>query len=369
MMIKEYMNYVKKFKIKYNFGIGEDDSKVPLSYFKHLLYQILFRRKIKYNDFEFENKVIIKLKDYEYKNFSSLEKENLIFVNGSTEGIFLSIYALKDNIKKGMLFYPFYPLYKEILTSFNISFKKVNLEKNKFNLTYRQFINNLEEDINLVILNTPNNPTGISYKNNELIKIINYCKKRNIYLIIDQVYCDFNYHENKNCLPILDNTFYIKSFSKSFNMTGLRLGYIISHSKNIDKLNKLQNMIKVNTSLIQKYIAYSILKKPHFKYVLNKKYLKNKTLIDNVFKKNHIDYISMQGTFYCYINIKKYKLSSYDFAILLVKEKGIILLPSSLFNGEGYLRLSYACSYSRLKKGLKIICSYFNDLENKRKVF
>ncbi len=362
MTIKEFTSYLKKYNLKYRFDIGEDKEKVPFSYFLSLLKRIFFERKIKYSKTQGEDKLIKAIKDKETINYQYLDNANILISNGSTEAIFMASFFLKSQINKALIFTPTYPLYMQLCSYLKIPFEEFNLEKYNFNLTYDIFLPTISEEINLIYLNTPNNPTGRSYNQNELKKIINYCKEKKIFLIIDQVYNDFDYINEKIKLPILENVIYVKSFSKSYNLTGLRLGYLIANSQIILKLIELKNHLNITSSILNQDVAIDSLKRKNHLY---KKYLKNKNLIEQKFKTINQDFIFMEGGFYCFINIKKYRMSDYDLSLDIAKNKHISLLPGSLFCQPNYLRLSYACSYNYLKKGLNILIKYFNEIENK----
>ncbi len=364
MTIKEYTKKAKQYGIIYNFGIGEDQQRLSISSFKKVLSSILFKRRYKYSSTQGKEELIKKIIKKEKESYSNLKKNNLMITFGSTNGIFIQILNLKKRIKKALIFLPTYPLYPEIFTYLNIPFVSYNLEKYCFNLNYEIFLKTINKDINLVILNTPNNPSGVSYNLSEIKKIVTYCKEHKIHLIIDRVYQYYDYQKQNEILEINDYTTYVNSFSKTYNMTGLRLGYLITSEMNIKELLRLQNMILISPPELIQDIAIDSISKGNN---LLKKYQKNKEYLEKTLKKHNIKYIPMQGSFYCFINIKEYRIPSYDLALKLCKEKHINLLPSSLFYIEGYLRLSYACSYSYLKKGLKELINFFKILQYSKK--
>lgn len=361
MTIREYTEKAKQYEIHYNFGIGEEQKAMSLFSFKKILFSIFFNRKYKYSSTQGKNELLNELLEIEKKHYLNLNKDNLMITSGSTNAIFIQIFNLKKYIKKALIFLPTYPLYPEILNTLSIEYLTYNLENYQCNLTYEIFIKSVNKDINFVILNTPNNPSAISYNLDEINKIVTYCKVHKIHILIDRVYQYFDYKKQNKMLEVNDYTAYVNSFSKTYNMTGLRLGYIISSKDNTKNLLKLQNMILISPPTIIQDIALDSIK---LNNSLFKKYQKNKNYLEKTFKEHSIEFVSMQGSFYCFINIKKYKMTSYNFALKLCKEAHVNLLPSSLFYIEGYLRLSYACSYSYLKSGVKRLISFFKILQN-----
>lgn len=362
MTIKEYTNYIKKFKIKYNFGIGEDKGKMPIKYFKVALKRIFFKRNLKYINPQGEKELIDLIALNEKNKYLDITSGNLIITSGATQGIFICLTNIQPKIKKVMLFTPTYPLYFQLCEYFKLNYCECCLEKYNFDLTYEIFIKSIKKNVNLIIINTPNNPTGKSYRLEEINKILNYCKQNNIFVIIDQVYDKYDYLFQKNTFPIMDNVYYVKSFSKTFNMTGCRLGYVICHQDNIKSLIKLQNMMIVASSSLIQDIGISAIKEKEKK--LFKKYIYNRNYLEKELSKNNIKHVEMEGTFYCFIDVRDFKMTSYDIAIDILKKQHVVVLPSQLFHQEGYLRISYACKYKTLKSGIDLLIKYFNSLQN-----
>ena len=364
MTIREYTDYVKKYPIKYNFGIGEDKSRTKFIYFLRVIKQILFSRKIKYSSSQGEIKLLQLIKKKEGKNYNELKESNIIITHGSTNGIFIKLLSLKNEIKEVLLFTPIYPLYTNICDYLNYKYTLYNLKMHNFKLNFEVFINALKDNINLVIINTPNNPTGICYSYEEVNKIVKYCLMKKIHIIIDQVYDYFSYNNYRQKLEINEYITYAKSFSKSYNLTGLRIGYLITDKKCIKELIKIQGMNILAVSTLIQDIAIMSIKNNSKK--LFKKYLKNKVFLEKELTKNDIKYINMEGSFYCFININEYSHSAFTLAQDLLIKKRVNVLPGDLFLQEGFIRLSYACSFTYLKKGLKRIINYVNYIKSNR---
>lgn len=360
MTIREYSEFIKNYKIKYNFGLGEDNSKVPLYYFKYTLFRF-FKRKIKYTSTQGNKKLLTLIKQKE-NNYINITEDNIVLAMGSTNALFIKLLSLKEKAKKVLLFAPIYPLYLSLVNYFNYQYKIIDLSVTQFDLSFETFLAALDEKTNVIIINSPNNPTSKVYNKIEISKIIRYASSHHLHLIIDQVYDDIIYKKSKILYPLNDYVTYIKSFSKTYNLTGLRLGYIITSKKEATSLLNLVSIMYVSLSDILFDIAISAISKKSNK-LLNK-YYKNKIFLENILRKNKLDFINMGGSFYCFINIKKYHKNSYDFALDLLKKEMVNVIPSNIFLTEGYIRLSYACSFNYLRKGVKKFIKYLNDSEN-----
>jgi len=216
-----------------------------------------------------------------------------------------------------------------------------------------------------VIINSPNNPTGSVYKLHELEKIANLCKERNIFIISDEAYEKIIYEgEYKSICSfpgLKSKTFVINTFSKTYAMTGWRVGYILGPEEVIREMVKLQEHIAACASSISQEAALVALQQGDQEVrKMVKEYRKRRdALLEEIDKVPLFSCFPPRGTFYAFVNIKKTGEKSEDFALKLLEKARVVTVPGSSFGpgGEGYLRFSFATSVENIKEAFHRIRS------------
>lgn len=176
--------------------------------------------------------------------------DNIIVGNGSTELISLSINLINPN--KALIIGPTYSEYeKEVVLSGGIPIYYELQENLDFELDIQDLLDSLTDDIDLLVMCNPNNPTSTAIKNSDINIILDYCKKNDIYVIIDETYVEFVTNINDisavNLTKVFDNLIVLRGVSKFFSAPGLRLGYCIcSNNHLLEKINKNKNPWSIN---------------------------------------------------------------------------------------------------------------------------
>lgn len=231
-----------------------------------------------------------------------------------------------------------------------------------------------------LILNNPVNPTGGTFENKELEKIALLAIKRDLIVISDEIYEAMSYDGYKPqsiasfCEEIKERTIVINGVSKTYAMTGWRIGYAAAPTDAATVMANIQSQATSNPNSIAQYASIAALKGP--KDVVDsmiaefdRRRVRIHELVNNV---PGMSAILPKGAFYLFVNIKpllgrKFKRielkDSMDFATALLDEKKVAVVPGSAFAGEGYERLSYALSMENLEKGIVRIAEFVNMLE------
>ncbi|RKD22503.1 L-threonine O-3-phosphate decarboxylase [Caminicella sporogenes DSM 14501] len=201
--------------------------------------------------------IISKYPDPDYKelikaiaDYNFIDREYIIPANGATEIIFLMIEAIRP--KKALLLAPTFLEYERALKKVGSEVIYFKLEEDKdFKVEPLSFINKITDDINLIILCNPNNPTGQIIEKENLIKILKKCKEENIYLMIDEAFIEFVDEEKLsmvNYVEKFDNLLIVKALTKFFAIPGLRLGYgIISNKILKEKIDSIAQPWTINS--------------------------------------------------------------------------------------------------------------------------
>ena len=246
------------------------------------------------------------------------------------------------------------------------------LEKNNFSFDPEETISLINENTSLIIINSPANPTGGMIKKELLDVLVKKLEEfPNVSILSDEIYShilyDNDFYSMLNYHSIFDRLIILDGWSKTYAMTGWRIGYGIWPLKLADKATRLNINSVSCTNAATQYAAIEALKGPQdqVKDMINE-FLKRKNLI--VEKTNEIPGMHSQmpeGAFYTMPNIKETKLSSKEMETLLLEKLKIATVAGTSFGeyGEGYIRFSYANSQSNILKALNRIHEY--AIENK----
>jgi len=210
-----------------------------------------------------------------------------------------------------------------------------------------------------IILNYPNNPTGASYSKQELKAIANVVARRGLIMISDEIYCDLTYDFEHTPFPALpkmrERTVYLNGFSKSFAMTGWRIGYSCGPAKVIAAMTKIHQYTMLCAPIMSQMAAQEALKNGERSVQeMKREYKRRREYIISRLSEIGLACHKPEGAFYAFPSIKKSGLSSMDFARELLKREKVAVVPGTAFgaSGEGYIRISYASSLDKIKEAL-----------------
>jgi len=275
--------------------------------------------------------------------------DNVSITPGLTTAILLCYLALLDPGDEVILPQPLFPPYYELakiaggvpvpLSTFP-----------DFQLTAASVEKKITARTKLLVINSPNNPTGAVYGEAELRKIADLARRRGIIVISDEIYEYFTYDKPHFSIgSIYKDTLTLNGFSKAYAMTGWRVGYICGPADVIEAVNQLQQYIVFSSSSIAQYAALEAIKKPPLHLQSSYK-LKRDTAV-NLLKKTFPDIAGGQGAYYLFL-----KLPGQLEDVKLVNQlshRGVIVLPGSAFSGRSdYIRISFAGDLRKLKTGL-----------------
>ncbi|PJI07194.1 MULTISPECIES: pyridoxal phosphate-dependent aminotransferase [Clostridium] len=251
-------------------------------------------------------------------------------------------------------------------------------EENNFKYTRCILESVLTKKTKAILINNPNNPTGAVYTKDELVMIADFAKAHDLIIISDEIYEKFNY-ENDKYISIAsissdayDRTIIIHGVSKTYSMTGWRIGYVVGNEKVIKLMSNIQSHTTSNPNSIAQYAALEALNGDQASVkIMVDEFKKRRDYI--VEKVNDTDMLSCkkpQGAFYIMINISRMlgKVidgqvinNSIDFCKLLLKKGKIAVIPGDGFGVSNYIRISYAASMDSIKEGIKRIIKFTED--------
>ncbi len=287
------------------------------------------------------------------------EDEILITV-GVSEAFDLSLRAIIDRGDKILIPEPAYVSYAPITTLCGGKPISINTSPDRnFKITPREITDLCDDDTKAIILNYPNNPTGASYSKRELTAISKVISRHDLIMISDEIYSDLTYdfdHTPFATLPgMKERTVYLNGFSKSYAMTGWRLGYACGPKNIIAAMTKIHQYTMLCASIISQMAALEAIKGGERSVQeMKREYKRRRAFVVERLNEMGLSCHCPEGAFYAFPSIKSTGLSSMEFSRDLLEKEKVAVVPGTAFGalGEGYLRISYASNMDKLKEAL-----------------
>ncbi|MBN2355186.1 aminotransferase class I/II-fold pyridoxal phosphate-dependent enzyme [candidate division KSB1 bacterium] len=281
-----------------------------------------------------------------------IQFEDLLITAGATGGLLMSILALTDRGDEVLVPDPYFVAYRNIV--YMAGAKPVGIDTYPdFQLRADAMEPLITENTRALIINSPNNPTGMVYRRSELKKIIALAEERDIQIISDEVYEPFVYSEEFISLGQLSrHILVVNSFSKSAAMTGWRLGYTSGPAEIIEKMAMLQQYAYASTNSVAQRTAlkvFSIDYEPQ-----RRRYEKKRDFcFDRLSKKFQVQ--KPGGSFYIFPRAPQDDATAF---FNLAREKGVLIIPGKDFSKKNtHFRISFAVDDKKLERGIEILLS------------
>ena len=296
--------------------------------------------------------------------------EALVTVGGS-EGIDMAIRSVISPGDDVLLVEPCFVCYRPIVEICGGNVITINTKaEDNFKLTADEIEAAVTPKTKLIIMLYPNNPTGAVMRKEDLVKIIPVIKKHDLLVLTDEIYSALTYgneaHTSIASLPgMKERTIVINGFSKTYSMTGWRLGYALAPAEIISQMTKLHQFAIMSAPTNSQYAAVEALKngdgdieKMREEYDLRRRYTVSR------FNEMGLTCFEPEGAFYAFPSIKSTRLSSDDFCEKLIMDKRVAVIPGNAFGdcGECHIRVSYCYSIDNIKKAADRIEEFVNSL-------
>lgn len=372
--IRKFFAIAEEMENVISLGVGEPDFLTPW----HIRQQgidFLERGATRYT----ANAGLIELRN-EISNFYARKylvkydpnSEVLVTVGGS-EGIDMAIRAIISRGDEVLVVEPSFVCYKPIVeVCGGVAIPVPTKSENDFKLTCDDIEQYVTERTKAIVFPYPNNPTGAIMTAQELKEISKVIIKHNLFVISDEIYSELTYtSQGHTSIAAIDNmqerTIVINGFSKTYSMTGWRLGYALGPAKIIEQMTKLHQFAIMSAPTNSQYAAIDALKNGDSdisKMVMD--YDMRRRFTVDAFRKIGLDCFEPKGAFYVFPCIKSTGLSSDEFCERLIKEKHVAVVPGNAFGdcGEGYIRASYCYSIDNIKEAISRIGEFVKELKN-----
>jgi len=308
---------------------------------------------------------------YSKKVKVKLTYENVITCAGAKEALFNSLMVLLNQGDEVIIAIPYWVSFPQQVLICGGKPVYVPTDDN-FQLTPHSLLKYLSPKTKAIIINSPNNPSGIIQDENLLKSIINILKEKDIFLIYDETYNEITYDGKKNPSPIsldascIDRIITVNTFSKTYAMMGWRIGYAIASKEVINEMCKIQGHTTSHPSSISQYAALSALSlKEDYYAELIYQYEKRRRIIIDAFNKiPSIKFIKPDGAFYIFPDIRKFMekanyKNSDEVAFQILEDANVAVMPGSAFGMDGYLRISFAVNINKLQEACERLIKFF----------
>lgn len=344
---------------------GEPDFDTPQPII-NAAYQAMKEGKTKYTDNKGIKELRQKIAQYINKKYSTNYNENNVIVtNGGKQALFNSLFLITNPGDEIIVIDPSWVSYDaQIRMVGGIPVHVKTTKENNYTPEKKHLENAITKKTKAIIINSPNNPTGVVYDKEFLSFISKLSINHDFIILSDEVYdalvYDGDYTSMANFEESRDRTIFINSFSKTWSMTGWRVGYTIANEKIITQMAKIQSHSTSNVNTPSQYAALKALEIDNSYMV--KEFKKRRDYLYEEFKKLGLTFHKPKGAFYYFIDISKYGLNDKEFCEKLL-EYGLAVVPGSAFFSDGHIRLSFAASMNDLQKAVEILKKFLTDLE------
>ncbi len=352
-------------KTIFNFGIGEPDFTTPKEIIEYAFKSAL-EGKTHYTPsagiMELREKIAKKMKN---KNNIDAEASNVL-VTPTKFSLNLALYSIIDPGDEALLPSPYYVSYPDIIKLNEGKTITVPTDEN-YEMDFDAMRKYVSPRTKAFMFNNPVNPTGKVYSEKSLRELSDFILENNLYLISDEIYEDLVY-KGKMFSPgsieeMRDKTITVSGFSKSYAMTGWRIGYMVAEKSIIKAANKVQQQTMTCAPSISQYAALRALDDEDSVETMKAEFMKRRDLTVSMIRE--IDGLTLyepEGAFYAFPGYDA-AMDDSELAMDLLDKQNVIVTPGGPFGSSKHFRISYAASQDTIKEGISRIGKYFKNVK------
>lgn len=364
-----------------SFAAGEPDFNTP-DYIIAAGHEALDKGITKYTPaagtVELRKAICAKLKN---DNALDYDISNIVVSNGAKHSLFNAFMAILNPDDEVIIPSPYWLSYPELVKmAGGVPVFVETKAENSFKITADELKAAITPKTKAFILNNPNNPTGAVYTRSELNALGAVIEAHEIFVISDEIYEKLTYERRHHSIAaysdiLKERTVVINGLSKTYSMTGWRVGYAAANEQIASAMTSMQSHSTSNANSIAQYAStVAISDKYHgdaFLEDMRATFDARRALMMLRLKRLGMDYIEPKGAFYVMASVKKYIgmsiegqriRSAYDFASILLEQAQVAVIPCEGFGSPDYIRLSYAASEKDIERGLDAMHSFLTQL-------
>ena len=372
--IRKFFDIVSEMKDAISLGVGEPDFETPWHIREEGIYSLekgktFYTSNAGLKDLRTEiNNYLKRTQNLDY----DIMNEIIVTVGGS-EAIDIGLRALINEGDEVIIPQPSYVSYEPCALLAGAKPVIINLKaENEFRLTPDELENAITDKTKVLILPYPNNPTGAVMKRADLEAIAKIIIEKDILVMSDEIYSELTYCGKHVSIASLkgmkERTILINGFSKSYAMTGWRLGYACGPEPIIRQMTKIHQFAIMCAPTTSQYAAVEALKNgDNDVELMRQAYNQRRRFLLSRFKEMGLECFEPNGAFYVFPCIKEFGMTSEEFATRFLQEERVAAVPGTAFgvSGEGFLRISYAYSMENLKVAIDRLEKFINRLREK----
>lgn len=374
--IRKFFDIVSEMDDAISLGVGEPDFDTPWHIRDEGIYSLEKGRTF-YTSNAGLKELKVEICNYLKRRFE-LEydpaHEVLVTVGGS-EAIDIALRAMIDPGDEVLIPQPSYVSYEPCAVLADAVPVFINLKaENQFRLTAQELRNAITDKTKVLVLPFPNNPTGAIMERKDLEAIAEVILEKDLFVISDEIYSELTYgrdHVSIAQIPgMKERTILINGFSKSYAMTGWRLGYACGPRLILDQMLKIHQFAIMCAPTTSQYAAVEALRNgDRDVQEMREAYNQRRRYLMHAFKEMGLPCFEPYGAFYVFPCIKEFGLTSDEFALRFLQEEKVAVVPGTAFGecGEGYIRISYAYSLENLKLAIGRLADFVKRLKEEQK--
>ena len=374
--IRKFFDIVSEMEDVISLGVGEPDFDTPWHIRDEGIYTLEKGRTF-YTSNSGLKELRVAIAEYLRRRFEvSYDPLHEILVTvGGSEGIDVALRAMLDPGDEVLIPEPCYVSSVPCVVLADGVPVTIELkEENQFRLTKEELLAAITDKTKILVMPFPNNPTGGVMRREDLEEIAQVCIEKDIYVLSDEIYSELTYgadHVSIASLPgMKERTLLINGFSKSYAMTGWRLGYICGPQVIVEQMTKIHQFAIMCAPTNSQYAAVEALRHGDADVAqMRTAYDQRRRYLMHAFKEMGLSCFEPFGAFYVFPCIKEFGMSSDEFATRLLEEEHVAVVPGSAFGacGEGFVRISYAYSLENLKLAMERLNRFVGHLREWQK--
>jgi len=308
-------------------------------------------------------KAVIRFTEEQYNKVVGYD--NVIVSQGAKQALFNLLYALLNPQDEVIIFAPYWVSYPEMVKMVYGVPVVVTPEDGSFHPTMKDLEPAVSSYTKVIIVNSPNNPSGIMYRPEFIGELVEFCENKGIYLIMDDIYNKLVFDGKAAVSPYhftskdIESTkvITINGISKLYGMTGFRVGWAVASKELVTIMTNIQAQTTSCTSVLLQAAAEGALTGIQSAVETLRMTLENNrnVMMQELASFNGIKTVKPDGTYYCLPDFRAYNGKSVELSQFLLKKALVVTVPGKEFGMEGYLRLSYATTVKDVKQGIERI--------------
>ncbi len=374
--IRKFFDIVSEMDDAISLGVGEPDFDTPWHIRDEGIYSLEKGRTF-YTSNAGLKELKVEICNYLKRRFDleyDFAHEVLVTVGGS-EAIDIALRAMIDPGDEVLIPQPSYVSYEPCAVLADAVPVFINLKaENQFRLTAQELRDAITDKSKVLVLPFPNNPTGAIMERKDLEAIAEVVLEKDLFVISDEIYSELTYgrdHVSIAQIPgMKERTILINGFSKSYAMTGWRLGYACGPRLILDQMLKIHQFAIMCAPTTSQYAAVEALRNgDRDVQEMREAYNQRRRYLMHAFKEMGLPCFEPYGAFYVFPCIKEFGLTSDEFALRFLQEEKVAVVPGTAFGecGEGYIRISYAYSLENLKLAIGRLADFVKRLKEEQK--